>query len=63
MDRQINGQDLHNFLSAWRARLIKRDIVHDDELFGQLMTINTIFAWIDDHRVNGIVNADRTPRT
>lgn len=44
-------QDLLVFLNNWRNRLVNRPMNHrSDEEFGQLLTLNTILAWLEDHR-------------
>ena len=49
--RSIDGQELYNFLWAWRRRLIQGNTyTNNGEEFGQLMTLNTILYWIDDQQ-------------
>lgn len=55
----IDEKPLLNFLQNWRQRLVKVPIERRaDEQFGQLMTLNTIIAYLDDyikeHRNDGI---------
>lgn len=50
-DRTVNGQQLYNFLWSWRTRLLKTPIEKmTEEQFGQLVTLNTVIAYVDDHK-------------